>query len=171
MRLFLNPEHKAYLRELAGEFNSSVSHVRGELQQLTDAGLLNAERSGRQINYAANERHPLFPELQSMVRKSLGMDRILESIVDRLGDLEEAYIVGDYAEGRDTGIIDLVLVGEIDRINLADITQKSERYIGRKIRTLVLKPDERSNYLQQFRKQPRLHLWKRSHETQWTAKP
>ena len=86
MRLFLNPQRQAYLRELAAEFDISPSQVKEELGQLHQAGLLRNERSGRQINYRANTTHPLFPELQSMVRKALGMDRILESIIERLGE-------------------------------------------------------------------------------------
>jgi DNA-binding Lrp family transcriptional regulator len=142
MRLFLNPKRHAYLRELANEFNASPSHVRDELRQLDEAGFLESHKNGRQINYKANQKHPLFHELQSMVQKSLGMDRILDSILDRLGNLEEAHLIDDYAEGKDTGIIDLVLVGNIDQENLTDLVRKTEHYIDRKIRTLVLTENE-----------------------------
>jgi AraC-like DNA-binding protein len=142
MRLFLNPESHAYLRELAQEFDASPSHVRTELQQLHGAGLLENEKDGRQVQYRANRSHPLFPELQSMVRKALGMDRILDSIVERLGKLEAAYLTGDYAIGKDTGIVDLVLLGDIDRHNLDDLVAKTERYVQRRIRTLVLSSKE-----------------------------
>ena len=142
MRLFLNPDSRAYLRELAGQFNASPGHLRSELQQLTQAGLLTSEKEGRQIQYRANLSHPLFPELQSMVRKALGMDHILDSIVERLGNLEAAYLTGDYAQGRDTGIVDLVLVGDINRSNLDDLVAKTERHIERRIRTLVVTADE-----------------------------
>jgi len=56
--------------------------------------------------------------------------------------LEKVYLIDDYAEGKDTGHIDLVLVGHIDQANLADLVTKTERYIGRKIRTLVLTSEE-----------------------------
>ncbi|MDJ0738674.1 MAG: winged helix-turn-helix domain-containing protein [Gammaproteobacteria bacterium] len=142
MRLFLNPESRAYLRELAGEFNASPGHLRSELAHLTEAGLLTAEKEGRQVHYRAARGHPLFPELQSMVRKAFGMDRILESIIERLGRLEAAYLTGDYAQGRDTGIIDLILIGDIDQANLLDLTRKTERHLDRRIRTLVMSADE-----------------------------
>ena len=129
MRMFLNPEGHAYLRELSEEFRASPSQIKGELTQLIDAGLLTNRKQGRQINYQANVTHPLYPELHSMVRKALGMDRILESIVERLGNLEQAIIVDDYAMGRDTGIIDLVLIGNINQRNLADLVKKTEAYI------------------------------------------
>ncbi len=88
MRLFLNPERTAYLRELAQEFNASPSHVKEELDQLKEADLLTSRKSGRQILFSANKTHPVFNELQSMVQKALGMDQILESMIKRLGNLE-----------------------------------------------------------------------------------
>ncbi len=159
MRLFLNPSQHAYLRELAAEFDISPSQVRDELQHLSEAGLLEHEKSGRQINYRANQKHPLFPELHSMVQKALGMDRILDSIIERLGDIERALITGDYAEGKDSGIIDLVLVGNPDAENLLDLTRKTERYIGRKIRILVLSSEEYARMAQTNALEPGLPLW------------
>lgn len=159
MRLFLNPDSRTYLRELAHDFEASPGHVRNELQQLSAAGLLTSEKEGRQVQYQADRSHPLFPELQSMVRKALGMDRILDSIVERLGQLEAAYLSGDYAQGRDTGIVDLVLVGNIDRANLEDLVAKTERHIGRKIRTLALNQDEFERLNHTLGAQPRLLLW------------
>lgn len=161
IRLFLNPRLRAYLREMADEFDVSPSHVREELQQLNKAGFLTCEKNGRQIFYSANSSHPLFSELQSMVRKAMGMDRILDSIIERLGDLDKAYLIDDYAEGKDTGIIDLVLVGNIDQENLIDLVKKTERYIERKIRTLVSTPDEWEKLRVSQSKRPLMRLWQR----------
>lgn len=161
IRLFLNPNQHAYIRELAEEMNASPSQVSEELKKLNATGLLHTEKKGRLINYSANQDHPLYPELHSMVRKALGMDRILESILERLGDLEIAILLDDYAQGKDTGIIDLVLVGNIDQENLGDIVQKTERYIKRKIRMLVLSRREFMKMNTSLLKRPYLELWKR----------
>ena len=159
MRLFLNPDQDAYLRELSNEFNASTSQVKDELQHLSAAGLLESHKNGRQINYRANTSHPLFPELQSMVKKSLGMDQILESIIQRLGNLKLAFLVDDYAQGKDTGLIDLVLVGDIDRNSLEDLVKKTEKYINRKIRTFVLNQSEYKGMETVFEGKPKLILW------------
>ena len=81
-----------------------------------------------------------------MVRKAAGIERVIESIVTRLGDLEQAYLIDDYAQGKDTGIIDLVLVGRIDAYHLNDLTRKTERYIKRKIRSMTMSRDELSTF-------------------------
>jgi hypothetical protein len=78
-----------------------------------------------QVFYKANPKHPLFPELKSMVSKVMGIDQVVDRIVTRLGDLESAYLLDDYAEGKDTGIIDLLLVGDIDQYHLNDLSRKT----------------------------------------------
>jgi len=159
IRLFLNPAQKAYLRELATEFDISSSQLSEELHNMKDAGLLSHDKTGRQIHYHANTNHPLFPELHSMVRKALGMDRILESIIERLGDLECAILLDDYAQGKDSGIIDLALVGNINKANLQDLTEKTEKYIGRRIRVLVMTSDEYKEFRPILETSPNLIRW------------
>lgn len=160
MRLFANPSCQSYLRELAEEFGASPSHVKEELRQLSSSNLLISKKSGRQVIFSANTQHPIFRELHSMVRKALGMDQVLESIIKRLGNLEKAILIDDYAEGKDTGIIDLLLVGDIDHANLQDLTKKTEHYINRKIRTLSLTLDEFTNLQTTLKKRPQFLLWK-----------
>jgi predicted DNA-binding protein YlxM (UPF0122 family) len=159
VRFFFNPEARSYLRELAKEFNVSTNAVREELNQLTKTNMLTSEKNGRQVFYRANTSHPLFPELKSMVRKVMGIDQVFDDIIGRLGDLEQAYLIDDYAEGKDTGIIDLILVGNIDQNQLNDLSRKTERYIKRKIRSLVLSKDEFKELMPKLANRPRLLLW------------
>jgi len=158
-KFFFNPDTRSYLRELAKEFGVSTNAVREELNQLTKTQLLKSERNGRQVLYRANQEHPLFPELKSMVSKVMGIDQVIDGIVNRLGDLELAYLIDDYAEGKDTGIIDLLLVGEIDQYHLNDLSRKTERYIKRKIRSLVLSHQEYKKLLPELKKRPRILIW------------
>ncbi|MFZ2630254.1 MAG: winged helix-turn-helix domain-containing protein [Desulfosalsimonadaceae bacterium] len=164
LRFFLNVGTKAYLRELSREFQISSNAVREELNQLAKAKLLNFNKKGRQIYYEANRDHPLLPELTSMVRKVMGIDGVIDGIVNRLGAIEGAYLIGDYAEGKDTGVIDLLLIGHIDRYHLEDLSRKTERYINRKIRCLVLNQDELKDFFQKFEHQPKLLLWQAGDE-------
>jgi len=159
MRLFFNPKTQSYLRELAKEFNVSTNSVREELNQLTKTKLLKSQKDGRQVYYKANTEHPLFPELKSMVSKVMGIDQVIDGIVNRLGELESAYLIDDYAEGKDTGIIDLLLVGNINHHHLNDLSRKTERYVKRKIRFLVLSQEEYKNLLPQLKRRPQVLIW------------
>jgi len=160
VRFFFNPKTRSYLRELAKEFDISTNSVREELNLLTKTKLLKSEKNGRQVLYMANESHPLYPELKSMVGKVMGIDQVVDGIVNRLGDLELAYLLDDYAEGKDTGIIDLLLVGKVDEYHLNDLSRKTERYARRKIRSLVLSRQEYKKLLPKLKKRPRLLIWK-----------
>jgi hypothetical protein len=159
MRLFLNPHARSYLRELAREFSVSTNAVREELNHLSRTDLVKVKKEGRNVFYSANTEHPLFPELRSMVQKVMGIDQVIDGIVQRLGKLERAYLIDDYAEGKDTGIIDLILVGNINSHHLSDLTQKTERYINRKIRTLALSHEEFRRFSSKLQERPHTLLW------------
>lgn len=160
VRLFYNPQTRSYLRELAKEFNVSTNAIREELNLLRSTNLLKSEKSGRLVYYMANQEHPLFEDLKSMVGKVMGIDRVVDDIINRLGDLERAYLIDDYAEGKDTGIIDLLLVGDIDRYHLNDLSRKTERYIKRKIRSIVLTREEYHELLPKLKNRPSVLIWR-----------
>ena len=103
--------------------------------------------------------HTLFGDIQNVVRKYVGIDRLVDEMVKKLGDLKAAYITGDYAHGLDTGIIDLVLVGKINPNILFDLTEKTSVLINRKIRPLVLSPKECEKLKMQLDIEHALLVW------------
>ena len=159
LRFFMNPDTQAYLRQLSDEFNVSSNAVRSELNHLSGSDLITAKKQGRKIWYKANKKHPLFPELGSMAKKVLGVDQVIDSIITRLGNLEQAYLLDDYAAGRDSGIIDLLLVGDVDNYHLHDLTLKTERYLKRKIRHLVLTRAEFNAFKKNLGDRPHFLIW------------
>ena len=161
VKFFLNPTLKAYLRQLANEFGESTNSVRLELNRLKEAGLLESHHEGNTIVYQAKQNHPLFPEIRKIVTKVTGIDSVVESLIERIGNMEQAYLVGDYAKGMDTGLIDVVLIGELDKTILQEAVDTAEKLIDRKIRTLVLTKDEfEGNTLK--KNEPFLLLWSKN---------
>ena len=142
LKFFLNPGTRAYLRGLATEFGESTNAIRVELNRLTEAKLLKSVNSGRTVEYRANKQHSLFKDLQSVVKKFVGLDKVAEELAAKLGDVQAAYVIGDYAKGNDSGLIDLLLIGQVDDEKLKEVTEKTEGLIDRKIRTLVLKQSD-----------------------------
>ena len=136
---FFAHANSGYLRSLAKEFDESTNSVRVELNRLTEAGLLLSEDEGKTKVYRANNAHPFFSEITGMVSKFLGLDELMEKIVTRMGNVEKAIIVGDYAQGVDSGTIDLILVGrDLDLEYLDFIVNKTFEKINRKVRVQVL---------------------------------
>jgi hypothetical protein len=142
LKFFMNSDTRSYLRSLALEFNESTNAVRLELNRLTEAGLLEAHPEGNTVMYQANQLHPLFPDIINIVKKYIGIDQIIDQMLAKLGDLKLAAITGDYAEGKDTGIIDLVLVGNINKMYMIHLIEKVEGIIHRKIRHIILSEAE-----------------------------
>lgn len=134
LKFFSNSSNAAYLRALAEEFGESTNAVRVELNRLTEAGLLRSEAVGNTVLYKANATNPIYADIKNLVSKYLGFDQIVESVLERIGNLKLAVIVGDYALGKDSGIIDLRLVGDVDINYLKQLIPKAENLIGRKIR-------------------------------------
>ena len=142
LKFFINPSTKAYLRELAKEFDTSTNSIRLELNRLEESNLLISQAQGRTVQYQANTQNTLFKDIRSIALKYVGIDSLIENIISKLGDLRSAYIIGDYAHGMDTGIIDVVLIGNIDKNILNQLVEKTEILIHRKIKWLILEEEE-----------------------------
>tara|TARA_Y100000590_G_scaffold211779_2_gene240007 strand:- start:29366 stop:29929 length:564 start_codon:yes stop_codon:yes gene_type:complete len=164
LKFFLNPGTKAYLRELSAEFGESTNAVRVELNRLTEAKLLKSYSLGRKIIYRANSNHNLFRDIQNVVRKFVGLDQLVEDLVKRLGSIEKAYVIGDYAKGIDSGLIDVVLVGNVDTDTLEKFVIKTGNLINRKIRPLVLNKVEFKRLKVRLDIENSLPIWNKSKE-------
>ncbi|MFD2203200.1 winged helix-turn-helix domain-containing protein [Shivajiella indica] len=139
---FFSHSNSGYLRSLAKEFDESTNSVRVELNRLTEAGLLKAGENGKTKLYRANESHPFFQEIKNMVSKFLGLDELMEKIVLRMGNVEKAYIVGDYAQGIDSGTIEMLLIGkELDLEYLDFLIDKTYEKLNRKVVVSIQEED------------------------------
>ena len=159
MKFFLNPGTRAYLRELALEFGESTNSVRVELNRLSEANIISAENVGRTIEYHANKEHSLFDELQSLVMKYSGVDQIIDTLIKKLGDVKTGYLVGDYARGLDSGLIDIILIGDINHMELNRIAEKRGKDISRKIRPFVVTEKELCFLWDQLKMDDALLIW------------
>lgn len=113
--------------------------MRIELNKLKEASIISevATNDGRIKKYAADTSYPLFEELRSILLKYLGIDQLLEVIFEKIGNLERVYITGDLAQGKHVAIIDLVLVGDIDREYFNILVVKTEELLKKKIRAAI----------------------------------
>jgi hypothetical protein len=134
VKFFINAANNGYLRGLSEEFNESSNAIRKELNNLSEAGYLSKAGDHNRVVYKANIAHPLFKILQKIVYKHIGLDIIIEMVLHRIGDVKKVIIIGDYANGNDSGTIEVVLQG--DTLNESYIKQlaiKIEQEIKRKV--------------------------------------
>ncbi|MCK9453159.1 MAG: ArsR family transcriptional regulator [Bacteroidales bacterium] len=160
LKFFLNSNNTGYLRGLATEFNESTNSVRLELNKLEQAGLLNSQTEGPRKVFRANDKHPLFPDIQNIVRKTIGIDEIIERVINHLGDPQEVYLMGELAQGIDSQQINLLIVGEqLDLDYLAQLVLKAQKLISRTIGFLALTPAEFQQQLPKLNTENMMLVW------------
>ncbi len=162
LKFFLNSSNTAYLRSLEPEFGESTNAIRKELNRFEAANLLVTVNKGNRKYYQANTEHPLFPEINSLLLKYVGLDQIIEKVVNKLGGLDAVYLVGQLAGGKDSKIIDLWFVGDqIDTAFLLQLVEKAESLLERKVRYLLIKAQEIQDFLKTKNQDELLLLWKK----------
>ncbi|SKB93896.1 transcriptional regulator [Daejeonella lutea] len=154
LKFFLNINNQGYLRSLGHEFNESTNGIRQELNRFEHAGLLLAESEGNKKLYRANISHPLFKDLNSIIRKFVGVEELIERIIDRTGNVQQVYLEGQLAKGLESDILDLLIIGnDIDRNYLSSLVEKTEPIIGRKIRYLIFEEMDSKIYVERHYKE------------------
>ena len=72
--------------------------------------------------------------LRKVVLKHLGLEDIVETVLERMGNVEKIILVGDYAKGNDSGLIEIFLIGkELNMDYIAQLEDKIEGIINRKV--------------------------------------
>ncbi len=137
LKFFLNGSTRSYLRSLEQEFGESTNGIRVELNRLEESGMLLSAVEGNRRYYKANHQHPLYEQVHQILLKTIGIDQIIEKVIDRLGNVRQVFLVGKLARGLESPVVDLVLVGDIDQAYLQNLVEKAESLIHRKICTLV----------------------------------
>ncbi len=158
-KFFVNSSNRSWLRNLESEFGESSNAIRLELNRLEQAGLLMANQEGNKKVFSANTAHPMYKDIHNIVLKHLGVDRIVEDVIVKLGEVNKVYLCGDLAKGKNSEIIDLIIVGLIDKVYLQSLTDKVEKLINRNIRTLVVESIERLIAMEVYKDDGMLLLW------------
>ena len=142
LKFFLNSSNRAYLRGLEEEFGESSNAIRLELNKLEQVGMITSDMQGNKKYFKANVKHPLFFDLNSIIKKYVGIDTIIENVISQLGEVEKVYLTGEFAKGLSNHVIDLELIGVVNTNYLTALIEKAELLIKRKIRYVVYTPTE-----------------------------
>lgn len=159
LKFFLNTGNKAHLRGLEAEFGESSNAIRQELNRLEDAGLLQSSMQGNKKLFNANTSHPLFKDINSILFKYTGLDRIAEQVLSNLGELVRVYLVGDLGRGIESPIIDLIIVGNINTSYLVKLITKAEGIIDKKIRYVTFTSEQFEEQKERILPESYLLIW------------
>ena len=145
IKFFVSQANRGYLNGLATEMGESTNAIRKELNHLHEAGYLQKEKSNNKIQYKANTKHPMFSVLQKVILKHLGLEDAVEIVLERMGEVEQIILIGDYAKGIDSGKIEIIIVGQdLNTSYVKNLEEKLEKLISRKV-TFFLTASHRLN--------------------------
>lgn len=134
IKFFISQANTGHLNGLASEMGESTNGIRKELNHLEEAGYLQKIKVNNKVQYKANSSHPLFEPLRMVVFKHLGLEDLVEKVLERMGDVDKIILVGDYAKGNDSGIIEVFLIGKsLNMDYISSLENKIEKLIGRKV--------------------------------------
>ena len=160
LKFFLNSNNISYLRSLEQEFGESTNAIRLELNRFEKSGLLTSFSKGNKKLFKANISHPLFTDIQNIVRKHIGFDQIILNVLEKIGDLQKVYILGSFAKGLDSPVIALMLIGDINKSYFIQLAEKAEKLIDRRIRHIIYKNNKEVDW--EYYKEKPLLLWEQS---------
>lgn len=148
--LLADPEQEWHLREIVRRTELAPATVQREVLSLAEAGILARRREGRQVYYRADPACPIFPDLQAIVLKTVGLADVLRNALEPLRQrIAAAFVFGSVAEGTSAGGSDVDLM-VITRASLADVVEAlrpAQERLGREINPVRVTPKEFKNRL------------------------
>jgi predicted nucleotidyltransferase len=139
---FGRPMQAFYLRQIVRETGAGVGSVQRELRRLLSAGLVTRVKAGNQVHYTVNRGSPVFPELQSLITKTVGIGDVLLDSLSQLRKrkfIKVAFVYGSVAAGKHSAQsdVDLMIVGDIDLADLLPMLRGAQEHLGREINPTV----------------------------------
>ena len=134
VKFFINAANAGYLRGLALEMDENTNAIRKELNNLSQAGYIIRNYTDNKVLYRANTAHPLFGSLQQLIRKHIGLDKIIYQVLKRMGNVSRIFVIGNYAQGIDSGTIEIIIEGpKLNNEYLLQLIPKIENAINKKV--------------------------------------
>ena len=138
IKFFVSQANRGYLNGLASEFNESTNSIRKELNHLSEAGYLEKYKDNHKVAYKANIKHPMFEILQKVVYKHLGLEDIVDHVLNQMGEVKQIHLIGDYAKGLDSGKIEVLLVGnDLNNSYITSLEKKIQGIIERRVKFYI----------------------------------
>jgi len=134
-----------HLREIARRAGLNSKTVMRELHAMRDAGILTAGRVGRQVIYRLNPDCPIYEELRSIIRKTVGLAGVLQEVLAPLSDrIELAYVYGSHASGEEKAEsdVDLMIVGEVSLREVSPPLRRAREMLRRQINPTLYRAEE-----------------------------
>ncbi len=132
---FTNSDRAFYMQEIGRILGKKPGTFQRTLNNLVSEGTLESEYRANARYFKVNKNYPLFEELKSIVFKTVGVSGSLKDVLERVGNVEFAFIYGSFAKAKEDYMsdIDLVTIGDLDEDRLIRELDKLEEQLQREI--------------------------------------
>lgn len=138
------PDEQFHIRAIVRAIDTEINAVRRELRRLEKVGLVTKRRSSNRLYYRVNTSNVYYPELLSMVAKSMGLGKDIIEHAKKLGDVHFAMLSTGFLRGRESTVldVDLFIVGKPDLSLLKSMVEKAQEERGGEINYSVMTFEE-----------------------------
>ena len=143
--LYGRPEKTFYIKELLRLTGMGVATIKRELDRMLGAGILRMNRIGNQHHYQADPQCPIYGELITIVKKTLGLTEVIRQALAPLADrIEWAFVFGSSASGKETAgsDIDLMIIGEAGFSEVVNALYTVQETLAREVNPKIFRRDE-----------------------------
>ena len=144
-QLLLQPDAAFHVRELARQTGTTPGTLTRELGKLAGVGLIRRSKIGNQVRYQANRDSPVYAELASVFRKTVGATAQIAAALQPLADrIQIAFVFGSYARGSETAgsDIDVFVLGDVGFAELVQVLHPVQQNLQREISPVLYAPAE-----------------------------
>ena len=142
--LFKN-EDGLHLRELERKSGVDGRHLMREFHSLSAAGILVSKKVSNQVIYRLNPDCPIYDDLRSIIRKTVGLaDTLREELQPPSSRIERAYVYGSQASGDalPDSDIDLMVVRDVSLREISSAIRSAGNTLGRVVNPMAYTDDE-----------------------------
>ncbi|MHB9052725.1 MAG: nucleotidyltransferase domain-containing protein [Thermoleophilia bacterium] len=139
-----HPGERFYYRQLIDILNASKQSIQNELARLESAGLLSSRKEGNIRFYWVNKEFILYPEIKSMILKTVGVGDELRESLSKIGDIKSAFIYGSVAKNLEDARsdIDVMVIGKVTVDAVHEAIMKAEEHLGREVNYSIFSPSD-----------------------------
>lgn len=139
-----HPGERFHYKQLLSLLNASAPSLVKELKRLEQAGLLSSQKEGNIRFFWVNKDFVLYPEIKSIILKTVGVGEELKKSLSEIGDIKSAFIYGSVAKNLEDARsdIDVMVIGNVSEDALHEAIIKVEERLGREVNYSIFSPSD-----------------------------
>lgn len=145
LRLFFDhTQDEYYLRQIEQLIGYSVGNIRREMTTLAADGLFLIRPIGKIRLYRLNKEYPLYNEIKSIIRKTIGIEAGLKAILSGVRGIDFAFIYGSFAEGKEksSSDVDVIIIASARPKEIKPLLFEYQSKIAREINSIIYTKEE-----------------------------